>query len=188
GINNDKLMPELQTEFDLHRAQDALIRTVLAPDKQRVLAIYAPADTPEGEFRIDLYGADGHLIKQVTPEGLSGAFAPTVGWSPDGNFISFMGRRAAAKPPPELPPELGQLPPGITPTPTPVTSTVAVYDTEQIYLATRDGTDLRPLTMRPGLIYFYYAWSPDSRSLAAMACLEREWVAREEEGMSAVPA
>jgi hypothetical protein len=186
-----KIMPELQAEFDKNRANEALLRTVVSPDKTRILAVYAGADTPEGEFRIDLYANDMRLLKQVTPEGLSGEFAPTVSWSPDGNYLSFIGRRAAAKPvnpnqplPEDLPPI-----PGLTPPPaTPVPSSVPIFETEQIYLATRDGTDLKPLTMRPGLIYFYFTWSPDSHSLAALACLERDWEAREAEGNGQIPA
>lgn len=186
--------PEVQIEFDLRRPNDALLRTVLSPDKQRVLAVYASADTPEGEFRIDLYGADGRLVKAVIPPGLAGTFLPAVGWSPDGNFISFIGRRPTVKPvdptaptPDDVPP----LPPGITPTPgvpAPGASTVAAFETEQIYLAARDGTDVKPLTTRPGLIYYFYAWAPDSHSLAAMACLEREWTLREADGLGQIPA
>ena len=42
--------------------------------------------------------------------------------------------------------------------------------TEQIYVADRDGNEIRPLTTRDGLIYFEVAWSPDSRAIAALAC------------------
>jgi hypothetical protein len=194
GPTGGGFVPEIQTEFDVRRPNDALLRTVLAPDKQRVLAVYASAETPEGEFRIDLYAADGRLIKTVIPDGLAGAFAPAVGWSPDGNFISFIGRRPTTKPiepTAPIPDDVPPLPPGITPTPgvpPPGMSIVPAFETEQIYLATRDGTDLKPLTTRPGLIYYFYAWSPDSHSLAAMACLEREWTAREADGLGQIPA
>lgn len=183
---------EIQAEFDRARAGDALLRTYMSPDKQRAVVAYATSAMPEGEFGLDLYASNGSKLHEITPEGLSGAFATAISWSPDGNYVAFIGRRAAPPPVNPLIPgaeELGPLPPGITPTPLPpLPPTVATYPTEQLYLCTRDGTDLKPLTRRPGLIYFNFAWSPDSHSLAAMACLESEWTAREAEGLGQVPA
>ena len=56
-----------------------------------------------------------------------------------------------------------------------------LFNTEQIYICNRDGFDLRPLTTREGLIYFYVAWAPDNHALVALACREAEWNARERE-------
>jgi hypothetical protein len=56
---------------------------------------------------------------------------------------------------------------------------VASFQTEQIYICNRDGYDLKPLTFREGLIYFYFAWAPDSSALVALACKEDEWNVRE---------
>jgi hypothetical protein len=42
----------------------------------------------------------------------------------------------------------------------------------------RDGYDLKPLTMREGLIYFYLDWAPDNHALVSLACREDEWEAR----------
>jgi hypothetical protein len=61
-----------------------------------------------------------------------------------------------------------------------------VFNTEQIYVCNRDGFDLRPLTTREGLIYFYFAWAPDNHALVALACKEDEWNAREK--MRMLPA
>jgi hypothetical protein len=58
---------------------------------------------------------------------------------------------------------------------------VPLFDTEQIYICNRDGYDLKPLTSREGLIYFYASWAPDNHALVAMACKESEWEAREKE-------
>jgi hypothetical protein len=58
---------------------------------------------------------------------------------------------------------------------------VATFSTEQIYVCNRDGYDLRPLTTRDGLIYFALSWAPDGHALAALACKESEWDARERE-------
>jgi hypothetical protein len=72
---------------------------------------------------------------------------------------------------------------GATPLPSiaPAFAAVALFNTEQIYICDRDGYDLRPLTSREGLIYFYAAWAPDNHALVAMACRESEWDARERE-------
>jgi Tol biopolymer transport system component len=58
---------------------------------------------------------------------------------------------------------------------------VRLFNTEQIYICNRDGYDLKPLTSREGLIYFYCSWSPDNQALVALACRESEWDAREKE-------
>jgi hypothetical protein len=58
---------------------------------------------------------------------------------------------------------------------------VPLFNTEQIYICNRDGYDLKPLTSREGLIYFYASWAPDNHALVAMACKESEWEAREKE-------
>jgi hypothetical protein len=63
---------------------------------------------------------------------------------------------------------------------------VPVYNTEQLYICNRDGFELRPLTTRGGLIYFYLAWAPDNHALVALACREDEWEVRERE--SKLPA
>jgi hypothetical protein len=58
---------------------------------------------------------------------------------------------------------------------------VASFNTEQIYICNRDGYDLKPLTSREGLIFFYFVWAPDGHALAALACKEDEWNAREQQ-------
>jgi len=58
---------------------------------------------------------------------------------------------------------------------------VPMFATEQVYICNRDGFDLKPLTSREGLIYFALAWAPDDHALAALACREAEWDARDKE-------
>ncbi|MBD0327291.1 MAG: hypothetical protein ICV68_12715 [Pyrinomonadaceae bacterium] len=178
-------LSSVQADFDTRRKDDALVRTVLSPDGQRALALYETGDVQRGEFRIDMYAADGTFLRNLTPVELSGAFGPTVAWSPDGHNIAFIGRKSLTPTPTPTP--LDALPELITETPTaspsvaPVFAPVAVYSTEQIYICNRDGFDLRPLTTREGLIYFHIAWAPDGHALAALACREDEWNAREKE-------
>jgi hypothetical protein len=173
-----KLKP-IQDDFDSRRKDDRLLRTVVSPDGQRALALYDTGDTQEGEFRVDMYAADGRFLRNITPPELSGAFAPTAAWSPDGNSFAFIGRKSLAQAtPPDMIPEGRAIP---TPTVAPNFAPIQVFDTEQVYISDRDGFQLRPLTTRGGLIYFYLAWSPDSRALIALACREDEWDKRDRE-------
>ena len=170
----------IQEDFDTRRKDDRLLRTVVSPDGLRALALYDTGDTQEGEFRIDMYSAEGKFLRNLTPPELSGAFAPMVAWSSDGNYIAFIGRKSLApETPPDMIPETAA-PEAPLPTPSvaPAFGPVPVYGTEQIYICNRDGFELRPLTTRDGLIYFSLAWAPDNHALVALACREDEWEAR----------
>jgi hypothetical protein len=177
-VEETKLKP-IENDFDTRRKDDRLLRTVASPDGQRALAVYDTGETQEGEFRIDMYAADGRFLRNLTPSELSGAFAPMVAWSPDGNYIAFIGRKSLApQTPPDMMPETAPGAPLPAPSVAPAFGPVAVYDTEQIYVCNRDGFELRPVTTRTGLIYFSLAWSPDNHALAALACREDEWDTR----------
>ncbi|HVF27347.1 MAG TPA: hypothetical protein VM943_03830 [Pyrinomonadaceae bacterium] len=185
----------VRTDFETRRAEERLVRTVVSPDGQRALALYETIETPQGDFRMDLYAADGRFIRNILPPDLSGAFAPTVAWSPDGQQIAFIGIKnsaAQASPTPTPFDPVAPAPPGTegtTPAPSPDTMpTVAplippvpAFGTEQIYVGDRDGFSLRPLTTRDGLIYFQFTWAPDAHAIAALACKEDEWNARRTE-------
>jgi dipeptidyl aminopeptidase/acylaminoacyl peptidase len=180
-------LKSIEDDFDTRRRDDRLLRTVASPDGMRALAIYDTGETQEGEFRIDMYSAEGKFLRNLTPTELSGAFAPMVAWSPDGSYIAFIGRKSQTPPtPPEMIPETIPDIPQPTPSVAPAFGPVAVFDTEQIYICNRDGFEMRPLTTRSGLIYFYLAWSPDNHALVALACREDEWETRERE--SKLPA
>ncbi len=171
----------VKRDFDTRRVEDILLRTVVSPDNSRVLALYETAETLQGEFRIDLYDGEGNLQRALLPRELSGGFPQKAAWSPDGNLIAFIGVRSsvAAQPTPTpLPfdelttPDLTALP---TPSAAPIVPGVPAFSSEQIYICDREGFALRPLTVRDGLIYFHFAWSPDSRAVAALACKDDEW-------------
>ncbi|HUE81836.1 MAG TPA: hypothetical protein VMM84_06955 [Pyrinomonadaceae bacterium] len=167
----------IQNDFNIRRPNDALLRTVISPEGQRALALYGSEDAPSQAFRIDIYAADGKFLRNLTPPDLACVFIETVSWSPDGSFISFIGNKSVKPeptptPPPDLDPEA---PPEPAPTVAPSFPAVPVFNTEQIYISNRDGYDLKPLTTRDGLIYFYYSWAPDGHALVALACKEHEW-------------
>jgi hypothetical protein len=179
---NEKLA-SIQADFTTRRVDDALLRTVPSPDGQRALALYGTEDEPRWAFRIDLYAIDGRFLRNLIPPTLSCVFPETVAWTSDGNFITFIAHKTV-KPAPTPTPPIGLMPePELSPLPSPSVAPafppVAAFNTEQIYICNRDGYDLRPLTTRDGLIYFYYSWAPDNHALVALACKENEWEARE---------
>lgn len=183
----DDKIEAIQIDFNTRRQDDALVRTVRSPDGQRALALYGVSDEPSQQFHIDLYSADGRFLRNLTPPDLACVLPETVSWSRDGNFITFIARKAVKPtptptPPGAVPPDTGETA-GATPLPSiaPAFPPVAAFNTEQIYICNRDGYDLKPLTSREGLIYFYAEWAPDNHALVAMACKESEWDAREKQ-------
>jgi hypothetical protein len=182
---NDKI-EAIQIDFNIRRQDDALLRTVRSPDGQRALVLYGTADEPSQAFHIDLYSSDGKFLRNLTPPDLSCVFPETVSWSPDGNFISFIAHKSvkptpSPTPPGAIPPESETVEAAPLPSIAPAFPTVTLFNTEQIYISNRDGYDLKPLTSREGLIYFYSSWAPDNHALVALACKESEWDARERE-------
>lgn len=184
--NADDLLDKLEVisnEFTTNRKDEALLRTVQSPDGKRVLAVYATADEPSSSFRIDLYNSEGQFLRNLIPPDITCLFPETVTWSPDGNFVNFIARKRVAPSPTPTPPAEVLPDPEASPLPSPSVAPafapVASFSTEQIYICNRDGYDLKPLTAREGLIYFYFAWAPDAHAMVALACKEDEWNERE---------
>lgn len=183
----DDKIEAIQIDFSTRRENDALVRTVRSPDGQRALALYGSADVPSQEFHIDLYSADGMFLRNLTPPTLGCVFPETVAWSGDGNYISFIAHKSLKPTPTPTPaiesqpevPQIGEVVP--VPSVAPAFAAVPLFATEQIYICNRDGYDLKPLTSREGLIYFYLSWAPDNHAILAMACKENEWDSRERE-------
>ena len=181
-----KQVPAIQQDFDERRKDEALVllRTILSPDGQRALALYSKQDEPSTTFHIDLYAASGSFIRNVTPPELAVVFQDEVVWSADSSQIAFVARKAAQPTPTPTPTEPDAPLPLDSPVPSPSTvmpafAPIAAFSTEQIYVADRDGYNLRPLTTRDGLIYFALSWAPDGHALAALACKEAEWAEHE---------
>ncbi|MCY7345810.1 MAG: hypothetical protein LH614_06265, partial [Pyrinomonadaceae bacterium] len=88
----------VQADFDANRSQELLDRTLTSPDQQRVLAVYhLPQDLPS-EFRLDMYRADGKLLRKITYDGMAVHFAETIVWSPDSSAVAFVAMIRANQP------------------------------------------------------------------------------------------
>jgi len=190
----------VQADFDAMRPQEILDRTIPSPDKKRIVAVYHRVTDYSSEFRLDMYSADGKLLKKMTSDTMAVHFPDTIVWSPDSNSLAFVAMIRL------MAPDLGLTTPGASPlanthtpaagnantaandantetepSPLPAASTPAAptgiltFRTEQIYISTAEGTGVKAITENEGLIYFYYAWSPDSTMLVALAATSREW-------------
>jgi hypothetical protein len=181
----DDKIEAIQLDLNTRRQDDAVIRTVRSPDGLRALVLYNRGDEPSHTFHIDLYAQEGNFIRNVTPPDLDCVFPEAVAWSPDGNSITFVAHKSVKPSPTPTPPGASAPPEPVEaiplPSVAPAFAPVQVFNTEQIYISNRDGYDLKPLTTREGLIYFYLSWAPDSHALVALACREPEWDARERE-------
>ncbi|MDX6711542.1 MAG: hypothetical protein QOH96_2558 [Blastocatellia bacterium] len=178
----NKKLEAIQTEFDSKRKDDALVRTVVSPDGKRALALYETGQNNPGEYRVDLYTADGTFLRNITPPDFAGAFPQIAAWSPNGEHIIFAGRRTVTPKPSPTPDE--PLPsdasiPSPTPSVAPLFTAIPLFNTEQIYICDQDGFNLKPLTNREGLIYFGFDWAPDGKAITALACKDDEWYANE---------
>ncbi len=201
----------IQADFDNNRPLEILDRTLAAPNKKHIVAIYHRVTDMQAEYRLDMYLADGKVLKKLTSDAMAVHFPDTIVWSPDSNSLAFVAMTRAG---------LGAVP-GATPSASPAANTasnlvantaansaaptaastntetnanaaapdatpataptppaptgILTFRTEQIYICNADGSGVKPITENEGLIYFYYAWSPDGTMLAALAATSREW-------------
>lgn len=182
----------IQAHFDTARPQEVLDKTISSPDKKRIAAVYHKVTDYSSEYRLDMYSADGKLLRKLTSDAMAVHFPDTIVWSPDSASLAFVAMiRVVA-------PDLGITPPAALPpignsnsaadanvdpaivaepaAPTPAAPTgILTFRTEQIYTCTADGTGVKAITENEGIIYFYYAWSPDSTMLVSLAATAREW-------------
>jgi hypothetical protein len=181
----------VQAHFDQNRPQEILDRTVTSPDKQHIAAVYHRLNDVGSEYRLDMYDANGGLLRRVTPDNLAVHFPDTILWAPNSSVVAFVamlraGQEEGTQVP--LPPDIGvsnsNVEVNATEQPAPTTTAtiepaapVIAFRTEQIYLCDAEGTGLKPLTQSEGRIYFYYVWSPDSSMLAALVATSPEFAA-----------
>lgn len=198
----DERSPSVQADFDANRGQEVLDKTLTSPDGKRVLAVYHKAGDLPSEFRLDMYTADGRILKKVTSDTMAVHFPDTIRWSPDSSTVAFVAmiRGASVDETANEPaddPEVSVAQPEVNANSAPAGDTntnanadanaaapgptlevptgILTFRTEQIYICDADGNGAKAITQNEGLIYFYYVWSPDSSMLAAVAAKSIEW-------------
>ena len=87
---NAEIVPGVQADFDASRPQEVLDKTIVSPDGKRALAIYHKSGDMPSEFRLDMYTADGRILKKVTADGMAVHFPDTIRWSPDSSTLAFV--------------------------------------------------------------------------------------------------
>ena len=186
----------IQEDFDQNRPKEVLDRTITAPDKNHILAVYRKIGDVPSEFRLDMYSANGKPIRKITPEEMAIHFPGTIVWSPDSKNLVFIAMVREGQEPGFFAKEK----PRATPLPVSTVNNsnsasggaeapmsgspeppkkVPAFRTEQIYICGSDGSNVKPLTQKEGLIYFYAVWAPDSSALVALASPFTEWRIRE---------
>ncbi|MDQ2747616.1 MAG: hypothetical protein M3T96_10190 [Acidobacteriota bacterium] len=87
---SDERNAAVQADFDQNRSSEQIDKTLISPDKLRVLVVYHRiGDAPE-EFRLDMYAPEGKLIRKITYDGMAAHFAETIVWSPDSSAVAFV--------------------------------------------------------------------------------------------------
>jgi len=188
----------VQADFDNNRLTELLDMTISSPDRKHVLAVYHRINDIQSEYRLDMYLPDGTGQRKMTSDTMAVHFPESIVWSPDSTSLAFVAMIRAgqidtgASPSPGTTPsktqpaantatpeesedaeaESPQTPSAPTP---PAPTGILTFRTEQIYIASADGSGVKAVTENEGLIYFFYAWSPDSSMLAALATTSREW-------------
>lgn len=80
----------VQSDFDQNRTQEIVDKTIASPNKQRILVVYHKAEDSTGDFRLDMYSADGKLLRKITYNGMAVRYPDTIVWSPDSANVAFM--------------------------------------------------------------------------------------------------
>ena len=174
--------------------------TIASPDAKRVVAVYHKTADMPNEFRLDMYTPDGRILKKATSDAMAVHFPDTIRWSPDSSTVAFVAmirgatvdetssepaadpetsvantNVATSSPSPESDANVDTNS-NLAAAPTPAAPTgILAFRSEQIYICNSDGDGAKAITQNEGLIYFYYVWSPDSSTLAALAAKSIEW-------------
>lgn len=183
----------VQADFDANRLTELLDKTIVSPDKKRIVAVYHRLSDLPSEYRLDMYTSEGQFLRKMTADSMAVHFPDTIVWSPDSTLVAFVAMIRPVDPMAGLNlPTSSVTPipsdantaidantdPAAAPVTAPTTAAptgILTFRTKQIYLSGADGGGVKPITQNDGLIYFYYNWSPDSSMLVAMAATAREW-------------
>lgn len=80
----------VQAHFDQNRTQEILDSTLTSPDGAKVLAVYHNVADLPSEFRLDMYTADGQLLRRITADSMAVHFPDSIRWAPDSSAVAFV--------------------------------------------------------------------------------------------------
>lgn len=80
----------VQADFDANRPQEILVKTIVSPNKQRILTVYQRLGDPDASFRLDMYSGDAGFLRRVSPETMTVDFPDIIVWSPDSANVAFV--------------------------------------------------------------------------------------------------
>ncbi len=80
----------VQADFDASREQEILVKTILAPNRQRILTVYQRLGDADASFRLDMYSGDGKFLRRVSPDTMTVDFPDIIVWSPDSTSVAFV--------------------------------------------------------------------------------------------------
>ncbi|MBA3354295.1 MAG: hypothetical protein H0U23_18030, partial [Blastocatellia bacterium] len=89
-VSREERNAAVQADFDASRPQEVLDNTYTSPDAKRVLAVYHKANDLPSEFRLDMYTADGRILRKITADAMAVHFPGTIRWSPDSSTVAFV--------------------------------------------------------------------------------------------------
>ena len=78
----------VQADFDQTRVEELIDRTITSPDGKRVAVVYHRTTDLPSEFRLDMYTADGKVLKKMLKDSIAASkkaakkHLVTVEWSP----------------------------------------------------------------------------------------------------------
>lgn len=108
----DERNPAVQADFDANRTQEIVDKMISSPDKKRVAVVYHKVTDYSSEYRIDMYSADGKLLRKATSDTMAVHLPDTIVWSPDSTTLAFVAMIRLIAPAAEMTP-----PPAATPDP-----------------------------------------------------------------------
>jgi len=99
-VSGDERNASVQSDFDQYRPQELVDKTIASPDSKRVLVVYHKVTDLPAEFRLDMYGPDGKILRKITPDTMAIHFPDSILWSPDSTTVAFVAMLRGAQPEP----------------------------------------------------------------------------------------
>ena len=170
-----------QFRLDMYTPEGALLRKIThdemavhfpdtirwSPDSNNVVFIAVVRDSPPVSDGEDQLNGDDVKKAIATPTPTP---TPTPGKNKNTNSNAESSANSNNEPPSASPPDALEPP-----------KNVLTFRTEQLYICDSNGSGIKPLTKKEGLMYFYFVWAPNSVALVALASPFTEWKFRKDQ-------